>query len=165
MGCFAASEILEGRDVGIDAKCRRTRQWRPHLTWSGDGAVLATGGADSGLHCLDGETGACSLLSKGTPPPSVLLSWRGKSRTLASASEDGRVRIGSLKSRKPAILLVPFREGQGCCVSPDGHVIWPQNAPDCLVAVVQTARGQDTISLAEFCRQYRWANDPEPAVA
>jgi hypothetical protein len=62
---------------------------------------------------------------------------------------------------RPAGVLVALSHGLYLAVSPDGHYRgWPEVEKE-LVYVVETDRGQETLTPKEFEKRFGWKNDPE----
>jgi hypothetical protein len=56
--------------------------------------------------------------------------------------------------------LLRLGAGLPVAVSSEGHVRADGDVGDELVYVIQTATGQQTLSLSEFEQKYGWKNDP-----
>jgi WD40 repeat protein len=81
---------------------------------------------------------------------------------LAVAAQDRTCRFFEPISGKLKGLLLAEPE-QIVAVSMDGHYRADGPTVDGLVYVVQTPRGQDTLTPADFTMQYKWKNDPAQA--
>jgi hypothetical protein len=49
---------------------------------------------------------------------------------------------------------------QFIAISPEGHYRGPPTAERYIVYVVETERGQETLTPAEMAKKYGWRNDP-----
>jgi hypothetical protein len=55
---------------------------------------------------------------------------------------------------------VDLRSEQLIAISPSGHYRGPAEAEQHLVYVVETGKGQETLTPVEFAARYEWENDP-----
>jgi WD40 repeat protein len=133
------------------------------LTWLPGGKTLATLSAKNTVCVWD--TVAGKLLRS-------VKSFRGSGRfspdgrLLASINDVEGVRLWEAETgrvRGTLVFLQPETPNQYFIVSGDGHYRGvPQRVIDHeMVYVVQTERGQDTLTPAEFEKKYGWKNDPE----
>jgi WD40 repeat protein len=73
----------------------------------------------------------------------------------------GMVRLWSLPEGRTICTLLCLREGRFALISPEGHFHATPGAEKELVYVVQTEKGQETLTPEEFSKRYGWKNDPE----
>jgi hypothetical protein len=92
-----------------------------------------------------------------TMAPAQYVAWSAPH--LAVASHDRCCRFFEPITGKLKGLLIAEPE-QIVAVSMDGHFRADGPTVDGLVYVVQTPRGQVTLTPAEFAAQYKWKNDP-----
>jgi WD40 repeat protein len=95
-----------------------------------------------------------------TMAPAQHVAWAAPH--LAVAAHDRTCRFFEPISGKLKGLLLAEPE-QIVAISMDGHYRADGPTVDGLVYVVQTVRGQDTLTPAEFTAQYKWKNDPTQA--
>jgi WD40 repeat protein len=128
------------------------------VAWSADGTFVLTG---RGNHTIQ----YWSLKAKqdvqniGTMAPvtGVVVSPDGK--TLVAASLDRAVRFWDAGTGKVKMTLIADA-GQVVAIGADGNYRCPNEAECELVAVVQTDKGQETMSLKEFAAKYGFRNSP-----
>lgn len=89
------------------------------------------------------------------------VSWSGDSSSFASGGADGAVWVWDAASRQPRGVLFVLPDERHVAISADGHYKGSPGIEEHLVYVVQTAKGQETLTPAEFARKYNWKNDPE----
>ncbi len=77
------------------------------------------------------------------------------------------VRLRSLDDGRLFYTIVLLSDDPQKCavVGPTGHYRGPPEAESQFVYVVQTERGQETLTPAEFAAKYGWKNDPAQSVA
>jgi WD40 repeat protein len=107
--------------------------------------VLWSVGTEKAIHTLP------------TMAPAVHVVWSAPH--LAVAAHDRTCRFFEPISGKLKGLYLAEQD-QIVALSPDGHYRAEGPAADGLVVVVQTPKGQDTLTLAEFAAKYKWKNDP-----
>jgi WD40 repeat protein len=123
------------------------------------GEVLATARGNHTLVLWSTSTGK-STHTLPTMAPAQHVVWAAPH--LAVASQDRCCRFFEPISGRLRGMLIAEPE-QIVALSHDGHYRADGPTVDGLVYVVQTPRGQDTLSPAEFAAQYKWKNDPAQA--
>ncbi len=79
---------------------------------------------------------------------------------LRVTAQDGMIRLERADDGKVINTIVPLRDLQHVAISPDGHYRGSPGVAKELVYVVQTDKGQETLTPDEFSRRYGWSNDP-----
>ena len=135
-----------------------------YLSRSNDGKSLASEGggfvhvyeAVSGelLRTLQAPGYVGSVLSLAWSPDDKLLACAGGSATCSILFWD--TKTGELRGK-----LLSLGSGQGLVINPEGHYRGTPGIENQLVYVVETDRGQETLSPEEFTKKYGWKNDPE----
>jgi WD40 repeat protein len=120
------------------------------------GEMLATARGNHTLVVWSTATGK-STHTMPTMAPAQHVVWA--TPHLAVASQDRCCRFFEPISGRLRGMLIAEPE-QIVALSHDGHYRADGPTVDGLVYVVQTPRGQDTLTPAEFTTQYRWKNDP-----
>jgi WD40 repeat protein len=131
----------------------------PHINsmvFYGKNEMLATARGNHTLVLWSLATGKATH-SLPTMAPAQYVAWAAPH--LAVAAHDRTCRFFEPISGKLKGLLLA-EPAQIVAISMDGHYRADGPAADGLVYVVQTARGQDTLTPAEFASQYKWKNDP-----
>ena len=67
---------------------------------------------------------------------------------------------GDQNEEQRLVELCVLDNDQSVAITPDGHYAGPPGVEEKLVYVVETDKGQDTLTPAEFSKQYGWKNDP-----
>lgn len=120
------------------------------------GEMLATARGNHTLVLWSTLTGKATQTLP-TMAPAQYVAWSAPH--LAVAAHDRCCRFFEPITGKLKGLLIAEPE-QIVAVSMDGHYRADGPTVDGLVYVVQTARGQDTLTPTEFAAQYKWKNDP-----
>src|SRR5262249_39568779 len=130
------------------------------LSWSPDGKSLASGDALGSVQLWEADTGqplrsfsAASLIGG--------MVWLPDGKTLAIGGGDCTVRLVDPHTGRSLGTLVAVRDKGSWAISPEGHYRGASGIDHCWVYVVQTERGQETITPEEFAKKYGWKNDPE----
>ena len=104
------------------------------LTWSPDGALLASGSEDSALRVWDAQTKRCVSILRGHSESVLAVAFSPDGSLLASAGSDRNVRLWDLAAEAPAASLVDPKSDcftTGLAWSPDGRLLaaarWPEN--------------------------------------
>jgi WD40 repeat protein len=131
------------------------------LGWSPDGALLAAGTLGGRVWLYESASGdlvrtfAARNMVRDVhwlPDGKTLLSTDNLCNTRFWNTETGELRGTVIGVDMPAFSL-----------SLDGHYRGPSELAENLVYVVQTEKGQETLTSEEFTAQYGWINDPERA--
>ncbi len=64
-------------------------------------------------------------------------------------------------AKSPKLKCVPLPNEQFIAISPEGHYRGTPNAARHIVYIVETERGQETLTPAEMEKKYGWKNDPD----
>ena len=128
------------------------------VIWSADGNFVLGGRGNHTLQYWNLKSNA-TVQNIGTMAPvtGVALSMDGK--TLAASSLDRSVRLWDAASGKLKITFIADN-GHVVAIGTDGNYRCPSDAEGELVAVVQTEKGQDTLSLKELASKYGFRNSP-----
>jgi WD40 repeat protein len=93
------------------------------------------------------------------------VAWSPDGRYLASASDvyhaEGTIRLWEPARGRFLGHLVPLSEAMTLAVTPEGYYRASPRTERELVYVVQTDRGQETLSAEEFAKVHGWKNDPD----
>jgi WD40 repeat protein len=136
------------------------------LAFSPDGKFVAAGegvnqvgGPHVTIHTADGKKRVSRFFVPLSGDPRAL-TWSPDSRMIAIGSQD-LLRSYQVDGTPHAALLT-LRDCT-LAISANGHYRGtPQAAADCeVVYIVQTDKGQETLSPAEMERKYGWKNDPK----
>jgi WD40 repeat protein/tRNA A-37 threonylcarbamoyl transferase component Bud32 len=111
------------------------RPWGP-LRWSPDGKTISH--IDNNRVVCRWDAASGKLLSKQT-----VLSW-----------------TDYIDTPKSPFRFVPLVNDQFIAISPEGHYRGTPKAEREIVYVVETERGQETLTPAEMAKKYGWQNDP-----
>ena len=135
---------------------------RRGVAWSPDGKVLAatdpSGGNVGQVRLWDFETGKLRPVDKRLRGWGVSFSPDGK--TLA-VHRRIFVAIWDWQSGTYRGTLLPLGADGGVAISPDGHYrATSKEAEQQIVYVVETDKGQELLTTAEFAAKYGWTNDP-----
>ena len=130
--------------------------WR--LAWSADGKTLFSGGlSDQDVQVVKTWDASGGKLLKTTDGVGCSLSRDGKTVALFGAAS---IRLFDLESRTPLGVIVVMPVPGALALSPDGHFRGSSGIEDEIVYVIQTDKGQQTLTPAEFAARYHWTNDP-----
>jgi serine/threonine protein kinase/WD40 repeat protein len=135
-------------------------EWANSACWL-DEATLALGNA-YGACVWDRRNQTTLRTMRGYPVDGWKCCFSPAAR-LAAFPGQGLIRLRSLDDGRLLYTLLWLRDDFTGVVSPEGH--W-RGTPDLekeLVYVVQTERGQETISPEEFAKKFGWRNDPSRA--
>src|SRR5207248_914203 len=130
------------------------------LAWSPDGKLLASGGQDQTVQVWKAETGKHLYTLEGQQNVVTALDWSPDGARLAVLTPVARIHVWHMPVRRLLGRLVMLPNAQHLAISPDGHYSGSPKIDQHLVYVVQTARGQETLTPTEFAEKYGWRNDP-----
>jgi WD40 repeat protein len=135
-----------------------------YLSRSNDGKYLASAGGKGFVHVYDAASG--DLLRTMQVPGYVgefpSLAWSPDDKLLAHAGGATcsivfwDTKTGELRGK-----LLSLSSAQGLVMNREGHYRGTPGIENQLVYVVETDRGQETLSPEEFATKYGWKNDPE----
>jgi WD40 repeat protein len=126
--------------------------------WSPDGTRLAVlAGGTVHVWSADGKrlhTWHLDAYRDGT------LHWLPDSKTLLSTRPSGMSVALDATTGKRLATLLHLRNGHGIALSPQGHFRGETEIGRSLAYVVETEKGQETLSESDFRERYGWHNDP-----
>jgi WD40 repeat protein len=126
------------------------------LTWLPNGDTLAGVCPDGKLRFWDGR----GQLQRTVPTTALIGAAFSRDGTLlASGSGAFALRIWDTDTGRPHGTAVLWRQGT-LVLSADGHYSGPPALEEELVYVIETERGQETLSPNEFRQRFGWKNDP-----
>ena len=132
------------------------------LIWSPDGNTpAATDGLNQRVVLWDGQSGRPL---QGFPfnnyySNAPAIAWSPDGTLLSVGSFDGTVRLQELATGHAQATFLVLGDDRSMAVSSPGHY---RGSPGIeLVYVVQTDRGQETLTPEQFAEQYGWKNDPQ----
>jgi WD40 repeat protein len=128
------------------------------LAWSADGKTLASAGRDGTVRFWDAHA---EHLLRTVPGPVAGGGVFSPDRRLLAVAYPSGVQVWDTETGQPCITMVVLRDEQYLTVTADGHYRGTPQVERHLVYVVQTDRGQETLSPEEFAAKYGWKNDPE----
>lgn len=142
-------------------RCKLSGKGTPYkLRWHDETTLLSyesqcDSARDPRLACTF-DVKSAKLLSA-VPDSVVALSPVGELRV---AAQDGMIRLERADDGKVINTIVPLRDLQYVAISPDGHYRGSPGVGKELVYVVQTDKGQETLTPDEFSERHGWSNDP-----
>jgi WD40 repeat protein len=128
------------------------------VAWSPDGLFVLGGRGNHTLQTWNTKTNKMAL-SIGTMAPVTSVTFSTDGRTLGAASLDRSVRSWDAQTGRLKMTLIADKE-QVLAIGADGNYRCPNEAESELVAVVQTDKGQETVSLKEFATKFGFRNSP-----
>jgi WD40 repeat protein len=130
----------------------------PAVAWSSDGLFVLAGRGNHTLQYWNTKTNRDALnIPDMAPLTSVVVT--ADNRTLVGASLDRSVRFWDAATGRVKMTLIADRE-QIVAIGADGNYRCPNLDESELIAVVQTDKGQETLSLKEFAAKYGFRNSP-----
>lgn len=133
--------------------------------WSPDGRTLASGEAprreSPEIRLWDARRWQPLATLGGHTRDLVDLAWSADGGTLASACQK-MIRLWDVKSRLPALTLLPIGELGHIAVGCDGHFRAPKeiDVERDIVYVTQTPNGPELLAPSAFAAKCAWKNDP-----
>lgn len=128
------------------------------LVWSPDGSQILSGRANHTLQLWNTRTNKdVHNLQAMAPVHSVAFSTDGK--TMTSASLDRAVRFWDVGNGRLKLTLLAD-VNQLAAISTEGHYRVPLEGESELIAVVQTDKKQETVSLKDFTTKFGFRNNP-----
>jgi WD40 repeat protein/serine/threonine protein kinase len=128
------------------------------LAWLPDGKTLASSGFDQTLRFWDSTDGHLVR----TIPLGAFGTFSPEGRMLASTSTGANMaKLWEVETGRPRGTLVMLRNDQYLVITADGHHRGSPRVEREMVYVIQTERGQETLTPEEFAAKYSWKNDPE----
>jgi WD40 repeat protein len=131
------------------------------MAWSPDGKRFVVGSEDGTLTWWDPANWQRLHTARAYATAVIALAWSADSKRLATACAEHAVHVWDADGRACATILT-LAPSRFVVLSGDGHFrLKDAHDEDDLVYVVQTDRGQDLYSPAEFARKFGWENDPK----
>ncbi len=124
------------------------------VAWLPDGKTLVSAGSDGTQRYWDAAAGR--FLRKVEVPGGAPSPDRRAQATVVGCA----LRLWDSDSGQPLGAMIPLPDDRYLAVSPEGH-FRPARAERELVYVVQTEKGQETLSPEQFAQKYGWKNDPD----
>ena len=126
------------------------------LAWSAKGETIASGRGNHTAQIWNPQNGKVAQ-NVPTMAPVQQVMWSDTNRTLAVGTADRSVRFFETATGKLRATLITDHD-QVPAISADGH--YRADADPELVYVVQAESSQDTYSVADFAKKFRWKNAP-----
>lgn len=128
------------------------------VAWSPDGNTIISGD-DGAIRLWSGASGELIWeVQEGSRVNSVCWSLDGK--IVASGGSNGRLGFREASSGRRLGSYVSLGAGQSMTIDPTGYYRCLPRIEGDLVYVVQTEKGQETLTPGEFGEHYGWKNDP-----
>jgi WD40 repeat protein len=122
-----------------------------YIAWSPDGKVLACTGSGP-LTLWEASTDKVRTIDGG----GLTVSWSPDSKVIACGTE-----LWDCQSGQKRGMLITLERGHWLAVSPEGNYRGSPGIEQELQVVVQTDKGQDTLTVEQFEKLYGWKNDPQ----
>jgi WD40 repeat protein len=131
------------------------------LAWSPDGTKLATGSNDNTYRIWKTATGKVVRIIQGKEVSYAdFLAWSPDGRVLATGGDASilfwEADTGIIRAR-----LFQLPHERSLVLHSTGHYRGTLGIEREIVYVVQTAKGQETLTPKEFAKKYSWKNDPK----
>ena len=128
------------------------------VAWSSDGLFVLAGRGNHTLQYWNTKTNKDALnIPDMAPLTGVWLST--DNRTLVGASLDRSIRFWDAATGRVKMTMIADKE-QILAIGADGNYRCPNPDESELIAVVQTEKGQETLTLKEFAAKYGFRNSP-----
>jgi WD40 repeat protein len=131
------------------------------LSFSPDGTTLATADGWGKVQLWDPTTGG--LLRRhlnGPTIPVLSLTWSPDGKRLAGGGELSTTHIWDVATGQVQKVLLGLPRDEALAVGASCHYRCTPGVERDLVYIVQTDKGQETLTPEEFARKYKWKNDP-----
>jgi WD40 repeat protein len=128
------------------------------LTWLPDGKTVVLFTDDGKCRLWDATTGQ---LLKQVDGPKLSGGDFSADKSRLAAKWFNSVEIWDVQAAKSLGTIVMLTDNAWLTCAPEGHFRGSPRVERELVYVVQTEAGQETLTPAEFNKQYGWKNDPE----
>jgi WD40 repeat protein len=128
------------------------------VAWSPDGQFVLAGRGNHTLQYWNLKSNkAVTNIGTMAPVTQVTLSTDGK--TLVGASLDRSIRLWDAQTGRLKLTYIVDKD-QVLAIAADGNYRCPNEAESELIAVVQTEKGQETLTLKEFATRHGFHNSP-----
>jgi len=128
------------------------------VAWSSDGLFVLGGRGNHTLQYWNTKTNK-DVLNIGTMAPVTSVALSTDNRTLIGASYDRSVRFWDVANGRLKMTIIADKE-QMLAIGADGNYRCPNEVESELIAVVQTEKGQETVSLKDFATKFGFRNSP-----
>ncbi|MBI3406772.1 MAG: protein kinase [Planctomycetes bacterium] len=122
------------------------------IAWSPEGVLLTDQG------CLWRQS---SHKVVGTLPGGACLAWHPDGKLATIASSDGTIRLWDAATGTPRATLLTLGDAGSLAISPEGNFRGAVGVAKNLHVIVESARGQELLTVEDFATRYRWKNEPE----
>jgi WD40 repeat protein len=130
----------------------------PAVAWSTDNQFVLGGRGNHTLQYWNLKANK-DVTNIGTMAPVTGVAVTADGKTLVGASLDRSIRFWDAQTGKVKLTLIADT-GQVVAIAADGNYRCPDEADSELVAVVQTDKGQETLTLKEFATKHGFHNAP-----
>jgi WD40 repeat protein/serine/threonine protein kinase len=131
------------------------------LAFSPDGKTLATADGWGDVRLWDPVTGKQVRRLRGPTTPLYTLTFSSDGKRLAGGGELSTTHIWDLTTGQVQAVLIGLPLDEALAVGATGHYRCTPGVARDLVYVVQTDKGQETLTPEEFALKYHWKNDPQ----
>jgi WD40 repeat protein len=135
---------------------------RTNLFWSQDGRILTAISNEGELVAL--EVASRAILDRRklwhTHLVTATLAFSPDGRTFAASTREATYELRDTTSGRRLAVCLPGHNGENLVISRNGHYVGTPQIENTIVYVVQTDKGQDTLTPEEFEQKFGWKNDP-----
>jgi WD40 repeat protein len=131
------------------------------LAFSPDGKPLATADGWGDVRLWDPTTGKQLRRLHGPTSPLLSLTWSPDGKRLAGGGELATTHIWDTTNGQVQAVLIGLPTNEALAIGATGHYRCTPGVERDLVYIVQTDKGQETLTPEEFAKKYKWKNDPQ----